>query len=278
MFGIDDALIFAGANLLGGMASGRAANSQRADTAQQANEFSASQFATRYQTTVKDMQAAGLNPMLAYSQGGGSPPSGQQASVQDVGGPAFDSGVRAFSAARAAEVQKAQADNIEADAQVKRAQISLIESQVNANNASADQARGNVGLMETQGFKIKEEIKNLAVNRDLVASQISQSLSSTALNQAQVNKITAEVKNLPLEGARLVAVAANLYASNQLMVKQGKTQEQIAAHTEQMARKAFFDADLSALDVSAATSFNNLGREVQQLKPIFDIIRGILRR
>lgn len=49
-------------------------NRRAADAAEQAQGFSAAQFASRYQTTVKDMQAAGLNPMLAYSQGGGFSP------------------------------------------------------------------------------------------------------------------------------------------------------------------------------------------------------------
>ena len=52
-------------------------NQANTDIANQANQFSAEQFATRYQTTVKDLQAAGLNPMLAYTQGGGSPPTAQ---------------------------------------------------------------------------------------------------------------------------------------------------------------------------------------------------------
>ncbi len=66
-----------GGGLVGGLFSllgGERRNDAQAEQAAAANAFSAQQFATRYQTTVKDMEAAGLNPMLAYSQGGGVSP------------------------------------------------------------------------------------------------------------------------------------------------------------------------------------------------------------
>jgi len=56
------------------------ANAARADAA---NAWSANQYANRYQTMVKDLEAAGLNPMLAYSQSPGSAPSAQQVTFQN---------------------------------------------------------------------------------------------------------------------------------------------------------------------------------------------------
>lgn len=79
MFGIDDAVIAAVAPAVIGGAldvyGQQKTNQTSIDLANQANAFSAQQYATRYQTTVKDLEAAGLNPMLAYGQGAGSPPS-----------------------------------------------------------------------------------------------------------------------------------------------------------------------------------------------------------
>ena len=57
-------------------------NAANAQIAAANNAWSAQQFATRYQTTVKDLTAAGLNPMLAYTQGGGSPPTAQPVTMQ----------------------------------------------------------------------------------------------------------------------------------------------------------------------------------------------------
>jgi hypothetical protein len=73
-----------------GMAGGMMNNNANANQARMANEFSAQQYATRYQTQVEDLKKAGLNPMLAYTQGAGSAPQGQQARMENVATPAID--------------------------------------------------------------------------------------------------------------------------------------------------------------------------------------------
>ena len=93
MFGIDDAImaaaIPAGIELLGGIMT----NDQSAKNINTANQFSAAQSdkqmqfqkemrSTQYQTAVDDLQKAGLNPMLAYSQGGAGNLAGAAATGQ----------------------------------------------------------------------------------------------------------------------------------------------------------------------------------------------------
>lgn len=93
-------LIGAGASLLGGVLG----NEASADQANNAMAFSEHQYNTRYQNTVKDLEAAGLNPMLAYSQSPGSAPSGTAMAMQNPASSA------AASAQAGADVFKTLAD------------------------------------------------------------------------------------------------------------------------------------------------------------------------
>lgn len=52
---------------------------------------------TSYQRAVADMQKAGLNPILAFSQGGASTPSGSSASYNVGGGDTLSSLINSFS-------------------------------------------------------------------------------------------------------------------------------------------------------------------------------------
>jgi hypothetical protein len=137
-------LLSFGSGILGNMFA-----SDRQDDAQ---DFSAQQFATRYQTTTKDMKAAGLNPMLAYSQGGGSPPSSSaaSASMPDVGATHLQS-----------KMTTAQVANVNADTENKAAQAKLIEAQAAQAWASAGQSSANVQKIDSEINKIKAETANL---------------------------------------------------------------------------------------------------------------------
>lgn len=66
------------------------------DQAAKQMQFQERMSGSAYQRSVEDMRLAGINPMLAYAQGGASTPggaaaSGAQATVEDVAGPAVAS-------------------------------------------------------------------------------------------------------------------------------------------------------------------------------------------
>lgn len=146
MFGIDDAILgTVGAGLVNNLFAG-----SRQDDAQ---SFSAQQYATRYQTTVKDMEAAGLNPMLAYGGISGSSPTSSAASAGGMG----DVGATV----NQSRMTSAQVANIAADTENKKAQADLIEAQAAQAWSTAGQAQANTGLINANANKAIAELENI---------------------------------------------------------------------------------------------------------------------
>lgn len=87
MFGIDDAAIASfAASAIGGLTGffgQTSANKQNRDIARDQMRFQERMSNTAWQRGVADMRAAGINPMLAFSQGPASSPVGSSANMQN---------------------------------------------------------------------------------------------------------------------------------------------------------------------------------------------------
>lgn len=77
----------AGASYLGQ----RSANKQNLKIAREQMAFQERMSGTAYQRAMDDMRKSGLNPMLAYQQGGASTPGGASAKMESTLGPAVSS-------------------------------------------------------------------------------------------------------------------------------------------------------------------------------------------
>lgn len=97
---------------------------------------------TAYQRAVKDMKMAGINPMLAYMQGGASSPSGAQAQIEDVVSPAIASAQHGRRLSQELKNMQTVKNNVEADTNLKKANQATAEAQkenIEANTTNARQ-------------------------------------------------------------------------------------------------------------------------------------------
>ncbi|QXP07979.1 MAG: DNA pilot protein [Arizlama microvirus] len=165
---------------------------------------------TSYQRAVKDMKASGLNPMLAYSQGGASTPSGAKADIGNTIGAGVNSGL-----AVTTQLQNLKADTaLKASETVKNlSSVPVNESQVGLNKSMAvaqhmlsDKLSAETDLTVSQISTIDSVIaKNWAEVTNLNASAAKQRIeadlakTNIGLSQAEIDKIAAEIINIKAE-------------------------------------------------------------------------------
>lgn len=225
-FGISPKDIFsAGLGWLGGEKQNRAA----AEQARHANAFSASQTAqqmqfqgeqaetarnyttemsnTSYQRAVGDMKSAGLNPMLAYSQGGASTPtspspsgaaaSGQQAQV-------VSPAVQALSSASTIATIR----NIQADTDKKNAETNLTRESTPQHGstdnlgdilkdrltAEALRAAELVGLTKAEKELLTETIENAKDTGKNIRANTANTKVNTILHNLNVPRAKQEAE------------------------------------------------------------------------------------
>lgn len=153
--------------------------------------FSERMANTSYQRGMADMKAAGLNPLLAYQQGGASAPigvsgsgvsapgasgsgsqaSGQVAHMQNVLGPAVSSAIQGAQAVQGLESMEAQIDRTKAETLLA--------------GATARNRDVNSGLQTAQALTegIRPDVLRAEIGR--ARAQTSASLSHSALMNAQ---------------------------------------------------------------------------------------------
>lgn len=116
-----------------GYAGQQQTNAANAAQAKAQMDFQERMRATQYQTTVADLTKAGLNPALAYSQGGAGNLGGSAATM----GNSAASGISSAQAALSMKQQLANTQLTQAQARDTNASADLKDSEVRARSASA---------------------------------------------------------------------------------------------------------------------------------------------
>lgn len=183
-------------------------NHYNSANAAQANAWNVENYKHRYQWAVEDMRAAGLNPVLAATNGIGGSISGASAAsvgMSDIGS--------TMNSARAASAAERQAKNAE----------HLAISQIDKNVAEADSTR-----QATHGIVLDNGIK--ANNLNLAEQTYEKRLGY------ELQRMDQELENLRLQGSYLSSgIISNIASANQ--------SNSAAAFTAQNARLSRQEAD-----------------------------------
>ena len=173
--------------IIGGMLSNSAAR-HAATVANQRNVYN---YQHRYQWSMEDMQKAGLNPMLAATQGIGGSVNGASALSANYNlGEGVTAGMSAQAAGNSAQAAKKQADIAAriSDGTIKKLFSEAFLNAVSAKNVAADAAgkeianrlasdlyadnlalyRQNLVNAQKQGLLLDEQAKNAIYQRDVV--------------------------------------------------------------------------------------------------------------
>jgi hypothetical protein len=199
---------FTGTNVAGmgggllGFIGQQQTNQKNWDIAQAANAASAEQAAaqmafqermrkTQYQTAVEDMKSAGLNPMLAYTQGGAGTPTGAMGSVSTATMKnALGAGVTGYQqmSMNEADIDLKKATTTGTTAATLKTEADTIRTAAEIGNIlqttkmNTEQTRN----LQEMLLKLQQEIVNLRATHDLTTAQ-------TAKTKAEEKNVTANV-------------------------------------------------------------------------------------
>lgn len=191
-----------------------------AQEAQKNRDFQERMRQTSYQTAITDMKAAGLNPMLAYTQGGSGTPSGATAAGAQLPQVVNEQQGRLVASATEAQIANTYAQTAKtlADKDVSLAMAEKVKEETALTTTSTGKVaqetvnlkeqvgeiQGRIRLMKEQSMSEVQRQGVLAAEAGLKAVQQQLSKQQISLTEAQtkITQINAKLATYDLAGAR----------------------------------------------------------------------------
>lgn len=181
-------------------------NSANRAMAQSQMDFQERMANTSYQRAVADLNAAGLNPALAYGQGGAATPAGSTATMTN----SAESGARSFASSALLAEQKR---NLEAQTVKTNADAGLSLSQTKLTDMKVLTEAGVPPLLAAQ----TEAALGSASQSRAMAAKVS---AEIPLVEANIRKVTQEISNLEAQLLKTKQDTSTSFALDHLYRKQ----------------------------------------------------------
>lgn len=167
-------------------------NKAAEEAANRQMEFQQEMSDTSYQRQVADLKAAGINPMLVSKLGGASSPAGAMPQFTNVG----SAGVQGFREAAAGLSSAAQAEQLDAQTGLTKAQEKQVE-------AATDKIRAEIENIPLEGNRLKQLIFVMSEQEALYRSQGYEALERIRMHQQTIKKLLEETKVIGAEASAI---------------------------------------------------------------------------
>lgn len=253
-----EAIAAAAASLIGSWLSNKgsaqaqeSANATNVNLNKENRDWMGQMSSTAYQRGVVDMQLAGLNPMLAYSQGGASTPTSAAPVVNPV--PKMVSGV-------GEGIAKGTASALQA-------------SQIASTFQSIEQSKAQQALLQAQFDKTRSETMDRDVNTAYRLAEVEERQGKAGI---------ASVEKWLREGTKAWsakrAMAEGDIAENEARLSERSLESRVSRIREE-SRRAGYEADHSKYDLSRAGAESRMyerygGDAIPYISPLMDLVGG----